>query len=99
MRLPELILDQLSAIGLDRSKIGLHSLRSGGASAAANAGSESLTGSLIKRHGRRQSERANNGYVNLDQVVSEVRALIISTVLFFVPCTSCCLLVLWHYAV
>ena len=37
-RVRELLLDKLSAVGLDPKQFGLHSLRSGGASAAANAG-------------------------------------------------------------
>ena len=34
----EVVLDMLSAIGLDKRQFGVHSLRAGGASAAANAG-------------------------------------------------------------
>ena len=37
-RMRELLLEQLTAIGLDSQQFGLHSLRAGGATAAANAG-------------------------------------------------------------
>ena len=37
-RVRELVLEKLIALGLDKRKFGLHSLRSGGASAAAQAG-------------------------------------------------------------
>ena len=37
-RAREIILDALESIGLDKSKFGLHTLRSGGAAAAASAG-------------------------------------------------------------
>ena len=42
------------------SKIGVHSLRSGGATAAANAG---IPDRFFKRHGRWLSESAKDGYV------------------------------------
>ena len=48
-RVQELLLEMLEAVGLDSKLFGLHSLRSGGASAAANAG---VPDRLIKRHGR-----------------------------------------------
>ena len=50
----------LSAIGLDHHQFGLHSLRAGGSSAAANAG---VPDRLFKRHGRWRSENAKDGYV------------------------------------
>ena len=59
-RVRELILEKLSAIGLDPKRFGLHSLRSGGASAAANAG---VPDRMFKRHGRWRSENAKDGYV------------------------------------
>ena len=59
-RVRELILEKLSAIGLDPKRFGLHSLRSGGASAAANAG---VPDRMFKRHGRWCSENAKDGYV------------------------------------
>ncbi len=59
-RARELVLGMLTAIGLDKRKYGLHSLRSGGASAAANAG---VHDRWFKRHGRWRSENAKDGYV------------------------------------
>ena len=59
-RVRELVLEKLSLLGLDKSKFGLHSLRSGGASAAANAG---VPDRWFKRHGRWRSENAKDGYV------------------------------------
>ena len=59
-RVRELVLEKLHQIGLDKSKFGLHSLRSGGASAAANAG---VPDRWFKRHGRWRSENAKDGYV------------------------------------
>ena len=56
----ELVLEKLKAIGLDARQFGMHSLRSGGASAAANAG---LPDRLFKRHGRWLSETAKDGYI------------------------------------
>ena len=44
----------------DISRYGLHSLRSGGATAAVSHG---IPERLFKRHGRWLSESANNGYV------------------------------------
>jgi hypothetical protein len=44
----------------DISAIGTHSLRSGGATAAANAG---IPDRLFKRHGRWSSDSAKDGYV------------------------------------
>ena len=48
-RVRELVLQKLAALGLDPKRFGLHSLRSGGASAAANAG---VPDRLFKRHAR-----------------------------------------------
>ena len=45
-------------IGLDVSQFGTHSLKAGGASAAANAGIQ-----LFQRHGRWKTVSAKNGYV------------------------------------
>lgn len=59
-RMRELLLEKLVKIGLDPKKYGLHSLRSGGATAAANAG---VPDRLFKRHGRWRSENAKDGYV------------------------------------
>ena len=59
-RVRELLLEKLKAVGLDPKQFGLHSLRSGGASAAANAG---VPDRWFKRHGRWQSENAKDGYI------------------------------------
>lgn len=59
-RVRELILEKLAAIGLDTKQFGIHSLRAGGASAAANAG---VPDRMFKRHGRWCSENAKDGYV------------------------------------
>jgi len=59
-RAREILLDTLESIGLDKSKFGLHSLRAGGATAAANAG---IDDRLFKKHGRWKSDKAKDGYV------------------------------------
>ncbi len=59
-RVRELVLQKLAALGLEVSRYGLHSLRAGGATAAANAG---VPDRLFKRHGRWKSETAKDGYV------------------------------------
>ena len=56
----ELFLNRLAELGFDPKQFGLHSLRSGGAIAAANSG---VPDRLFKRHGRWRSESAENGYV------------------------------------
>ena len=57
-RMRELFRDMVKDIGLDPSQFGLHSLRAGGASAAANAG---VPDHLFKRHDRWWSELAKDG--------------------------------------
>ena len=47
-------------MGFPSNSFALHSLRAGGATAAANAG---VSDRLFKRHGRWQSENAKDGYV------------------------------------
>lgn len=59
-RLRELFLKKLAALGFDPKQFGLHSLRAGGASTAANAG---VPDRLFKRHGRWRSETAKDGYI------------------------------------
>ena len=59
-RARELVLAMLESIGLDRKQFSLHSLHSGGASAAANAG---VPDRHFKRHGWWRSESAKDGYV------------------------------------
>ena len=73
-RTREIILDALANLGLDKSKYGLHSLRSGGASTAANVG---VSDRLFKKHGRWVSENAKDGYVHesLDEKLSVTQNL------------------------
>ncbi|XP_076093969.1 integrase/recombinase xerD homolog [Mytilus galloprovincialis] len=59
-RARELLLDALGSLGLEKSNFGLHSLRAGGATAAASAG---INDRLFKKHGRWASETAKDGYV------------------------------------
>ena len=59
-RIRELFLAKLSQLGYDQTQFGLHSLRAGGATAAASAG---VPDRLFKRHGRWRSETAKYGYV------------------------------------
>ena len=47
-RLRELLLEKIALLGMDAHLFGLHSLRAGGATAAANA---DVPGRLFKRHG------------------------------------------------
>ena len=54
------MLEAFKDIVPDTSAIGRHSLRSGGATAAANAG---VPNRLFKRHGHWASELAKDGYV------------------------------------
>ena len=57
------VLKLIEIIGLDPTKFGLHSLRSGGATAAAR---NNIRDRLFKRHGRWKSERVKDGYVKDD---------------------------------
>ena len=59
-RMREVFLVKLTSLGFNARQYGLHSLRSGGATAAANAG---VPDRLFKRHGRWRSETAKDGYV------------------------------------
>ena len=73
-RVRQLIKIALSELGLDAKKFGLHSFRSGGASAAA----KHVSDRLFKAHGRWRSESAKDSYVqeNLDKHLSVSRKLI-----------------------
>ena len=62
-RAREILLCALEDLGYDKKLFGLHSLRSGGASAAAAAGIEDR---LFKKHGRWKSENAKDGNVKED---------------------------------
>ena len=68
-RTREIVLGAFDKIGLDKKNFGLHSLRAGGATAAANAG---IKDRLFKRHGRWRSENAKDGYIkdNLSSLLS-----------------------------
>ena len=59
-RLRELFLQKLTSLGFDAKQFGLHSLRAGGVTAAAQAG---IPDRLFKRHGRWRSESAKDGYI------------------------------------
>ena len=68
-RLRELLLEKISQLGMDPQLFGMHSLRAGGAMAAANAG---VPDHLFKRHSRWRSRSAKDGYVkdSVDQRLS-----------------------------
>ena len=57
----DILLTNLKNIGLDKTQFDLHSLRSGGATAAANFG---INDRLFQKHGRWRSEKVKNGYVH-----------------------------------
>ena len=57
----KILLSALSNLGLEKAKFGLHSLRSGGATA--DAASHELNDRLFKKHGRWKSDKAKDGYV------------------------------------
>lgn len=59
-RLRELIKQKLQQLGYNEKEYGMHSLRAGGATAAANA---HVPERLFKRHGRWRSENAKDGYI------------------------------------
>ena len=56
----EILKDALESIGLDAKNFGLHSLRSGGASAAAAVG---VPDRLFKRQGRWRSDSSKDRYI------------------------------------
>ena len=65
---------ELGKEGLDPTKFGIHSLCSGGASAAAALG---VPDRLFQRHGGRRSERARNNYVkeSLDSLLLVTKSI------------------------
>ena len=82
-RLRELLLAKIAELGMAPKLFGMHSLRAGGATAAANAG---VNDCMFKRHGRWRSESAKDGYVK-DSVVRRLsvsKQLGILSVPFFV---------------
>ena len=58
----EVLLDRLTEMGLDKKLFGLHSLRSGGATAAAS--NASVCDRLIMKHGRWVTEKSKNLYIH-----------------------------------
>lgn len=56
----EIFKEALALVGVNPKDYGLHSLRAGGATAAANCG---VPDRLFKKHGRWRSETAKDGYV------------------------------------
>ena len=75
-RARECILDLLRPVvgDDDISKFGVHSLRSGGVTAAANAG---VNDRLLKRHGRWKTDLAKDGYIkdDIQKILSVSRSL------------------------
>ena len=73
-RVRETLLEALKKTGVNTKEYGTHSLRSGGATAAANAG---IPDRLFKRHGRWRSESAKDGYVkdNTEQLLRVSKSL------------------------
>ena len=73
-RTRELFLEAIESLGYPEAKFGLHSLRAGGATAAANSG---VNDRLFKRHGRWKSECAKDGHIkeNLDSLLSVSKSL------------------------
>ena len=59
-RARELLINCLTVLGLDSSKFCLHSLRSGGTTAAA---ANNISDRLIKEHGRWKTEFSKDGYI------------------------------------
>ena len=58
-----MVLQAIDRIGVSSKSFSLHSLRSGGATTAANAG---ISDRLFKTHGRWVSESTKDGYVKAD---------------------------------
>ena len=69
----EILLQAFAELGYPKFLFGLHSLRAGGASAAANAG---VSDRLFKRHGRWRSDRAKDGFkASLESLLSVSKSL------------------------
>ena len=85
-RTREVVLHAFSQVGYSTKLLGLHSLRSGGATAAANAG---VNDRLFKRHGRWRSDKAKDGYVkdNLEALLSVSKSLQIQFLCFSILCS------------
>ena len=80
-RVREFFLQKLTSLGFDAKQFGLHSLRSGGATAAAQAG---VPDRLFKRHGRWRSEAAKDSLSKFEPVILITRYLIP------IICLTCC---------
>lgn len=65
-RCREIFLEALKALGYDSKLFGLHSLRSGGATAAVNSPSGPVSDRLLKLHGRWKSDYAKDLYIQED---------------------------------
>ena len=80
----ELLLEKITQLGFDPKLFGLHSLRAGGATAAANAG---VADRLFKRHGCWRSETAKDGYVKDDvpSLLSVSQSLDLQCIFFSPP--------------
>ena len=59
-RMSELLKEKLQQLGFPVGEYSLHSLRSGGATTAGEAG---IPDRVFKRHGRWKSDKAKDGYV------------------------------------
>ena len=70
----EIDLQAFPELGCPKHLFGLHSLRTGGASAAANAG---VSDRLFKRHFRWRTDRAKDGYIkdSLESLLSVSKSL------------------------
>ena len=65
-RCREIFLDALASLGFDPKLFELHSLRSGGATAALNSFGGTVSDRLLKLHGRWKSDYAKDLYVQED---------------------------------
>ena len=84
-RARELFIEKFKAIGLDTKLYGLHSLRIGGASAAAV---NDLPDRVIKKHGRQKSEKAKDTYHRKD-IQHQLLILVFSLPTCFVILDHC----------
>ena len=88
-RARELLLNSLTAIGLDSKHFCLHSLRSGGASAATSI---NISDRLIKAHGRWRTDVAKDVYIkdnlNKQLVVSSNLGFNVQSPLYFLLITQ-----------
>ena len=77
----EIVLQAFAELGYPKHLFGLHSLRAGAASAAANAG---VSDRLFKRHGRWRTDQAKDGYIkaSLESLLSVSKVCMLSFSLF-----------------